>query len=220
MELSEGAFPLSTDSIALADFARLPKNAAVLDLGSGCGTLGLLLCAKDSGCHVTGIELSRSAHEMALHNGLQNGITHRYTSICGNLQSISDFITAGSFQVCISNPPYYSGGSQSKRFPLARHDTACSLEELFRAAGWSLRFGGDFFLVHKPEALAEICGAAAAHNLQPKRLRLLRHREDGAVSLILLQCRKGAKPGLIWEEESLHHPDGSPTDYYKRLYNL
>ena len=39
LELSEGAFPLSTDSIALADFARLPKNAKVLDLGAGCATL-------------------------------------------------------------------------------------------------------------------------------------------------------------------------------------
>ncbi len=220
MELCEGAFPLSTDSIALADFARLPKNAAVLDLGSGCGTLGLMLCAKDSGCTVTGIELSQTAHEMALHNSLQNGISHRYTSICKNLQTISDFIAAGSFQVCISNPPYYSGGFPSKSCPLARQDMACSLEDLFRAAGWALRFGGDFFLVHKPEALAEICTAAAAHNLQPKRLRLLRHRENGAVSLILLQCRKGAKPGLIWEEEALHHPDGSPTDYYRRLYHL
>ena len=47
LELSEGAFPLSTDSIALAHFTHLPKHATVLDLGAGCGTLGLLLCAKD-----------------------------------------------------------------------------------------------------------------------------------------------------------------------------
>ena len=58
LELCEGAFPLSTDSIALAGFAKLPKNAKVLDLGSGCGTLGLLLCARFGDCAVTGIELS------------------------------------------------------------------------------------------------------------------------------------------------------------------
>ena len=45
LNLPEGAFPLSTDSMVLSHFVRLPKNARVLDLGSGCGTLGLLLCA-------------------------------------------------------------------------------------------------------------------------------------------------------------------------------
>ncbi len=220
LELAEGEFPLSTDSIALADFVKLPKNARVLDLGSGCGTLGLMLCAKDAACSVTGVELSHKAHEMALRNTEQNHISHRYTSICADLKTIPDFIPAGSFQVCISNPPYFTGGLQSKTYALARHDDACSLQDLFQAAGWALRYGGDFFLVHKPEYLAEICAAASNHHLEPKRLRLLRHREDGAVSLILLQCRKGGKPGLIWEDASLRHADGSTTDYCKRLYHL
>jgi len=48
LEFAPGSFPLSTDSMALAGFVRLPKNAAVLDLGSGCGTLGLLLCGVPS----------------------------------------------------------------------------------------------------------------------------------------------------------------------------
>ena len=43
LELASGTFPLSTDSMLLAHFARLPRNARVLDLGSGCGTLGMLL---------------------------------------------------------------------------------------------------------------------------------------------------------------------------------
>ncbi len=220
LELAEGEFPLSTDSIALADFAKLPKNAKVLDLGSGCGTLGLLLCAKYDNCTVTGVELSHKAHEAALHNAEQNRISHRYTSICADLKTIPDFLPAGSFQTCISNPPYFTGGLQSQTYPLARHDSACSLRDLFRSASWALRYGGDFFLVQKPEFLAEICATAASFHLEPKRLRLLRHRENGAVSLILLQCRKGGKPGLIWEEAALHHADGSPADYYKKLYHL
>ena len=39
LDLSAG-FPLSTDSMVLADFVKLPKNAAVLDLGSGCTLWG------------------------------------------------------------------------------------------------------------------------------------------------------------------------------------
>ena len=49
LEIAPGAFPLSTDSMVLADFVKLPKHARVLDLGSGCGTLGVMLCAKDPG---------------------------------------------------------------------------------------------------------------------------------------------------------------------------
>ena len=66
LDLCDGAFPLSTDSIALAGFVRLPANATVLDLGSGCATLGMLLCASDKSCAVTGIELNEAAHQTAL----------------------------------------------------------------------------------------------------------------------------------------------------------
>ena len=46
-DTTQGAFPLSTDSMLLGDFVKLPKNARVLDLGSGCGlcqVYGPLLC--------------------------------------------------------------------------------------------------------------------------------------------------------------------------------
>ena len=220
LELCQGAFPLSTDSMALGHFARLPKNARILDLGAGCGTLGLLLCAKDSGCCVTGIELDTSAHEMALHNARQNNIVHRLTSICGDIGDISKLVKPGSFSVCVSNPPYFSAGPMSKTVPLARRDDLCSLNSLMAAASWALQYGGDFFLVHRPERLAEICARASAHQLEPKRLQLLRHRSDGPVALVLLQCRKGGNPGLVWEEESLYDPNGIPTAYYRELYHL
>ena len=92
LELCPGAFPLSTDSIALSGFVRLPKQAKILDLGSGCGTLGVLLCAKDSRCTVTGVEINEDAHRMALHNAQANGITSRLSSICADLKTIHTFI--------------------------------------------------------------------------------------------------------------------------------
>ena len=63
LSLCDGAFPLSTDSMCLAHFARLPKKARVLDLGSGCGTLGLLLCSRDNSCHITGLELEEISED-------------------------------------------------------------------------------------------------------------------------------------------------------------
>ncbi len=220
LEICEDGFPLSTDSMALGEFVRLPKNSAVLDLGSGCGTLGLLLCARDPGCQVTGVEISQSAHRMALHNSQVNGLTSRLGSICADLREIPQLLSPGSFSVCVSNPPYFAAGPHSKAVPLARREDLCSLEDLFRSAAWALRYGGDFSLVHRPERLAELCAVADRHGLQPKRLRLLRHSEDGPICLILLQCRKGGKPGLILEEAALHHADGSQTDYYRTIYHI
>ena len=220
LELCDGAFPLSTDSIALAGFAKLPKNAKVLDLGSGCGTLGLLLCATYSDCTVTGVELTENAHDMALQNAVRNDIAHRLTSICQDIKSIPTFLSPGSYHICVSNPPYFTGGFKSDTLPLARHADGCSLWQLFESAAWALKYGGDFFLVHKPEQLAAICGCAVANKLEPKRLLLLRHKVDSPISLILLQCRKGAKPGLTIEENALYHKDGSPTEFYKKLYHL
>ena len=217
LDIPEGSFPLSTDSILLSDFAKLPPNARVLDLCSGCGTLGTLLCAKDPHCHVTGVELDESAHEAALENIQRNGLSPRMSSICADLRTFP--LTCG-FDCCISNPPYYTGGPASRATPSARRDDYCSLEELCAVAGKMLKFGGDFFLVHKPERLAEICALTTKYKMQPKRLRLIRHREDGDVSLILLSCRKGGKPGLIWEERCLFDHDGQPTDYYRTLYHL
>ena len=74
MDLPRGTFPLSTDSMVLSAFVRLPKQAKVLDLGAGCGTLGLLLCAKDDRCTVTGLELAEEAHLGALENIARNGL--------------------------------------------------------------------------------------------------------------------------------------------------
>ncbi len=220
LTLCEGAFPLSTDSIALSGFVRLPRQARVLDLGSGCGTLGLLLCADDPTCIVTGVELDENAHRMALHNVEMNGLSSRLSSICADLRTIPTLLSPGTFHCCVSNPPYFSAGPSSKATPLARHEQMCSLEELFRSAAWAIRYGGDFFLVHKPERLAEICACAARQKLEPKRLQLLRHRPGDPIALILLQCRKGAKPGLIIEEACLQNADGTPSDYYRRLYHI
>ena len=214
----EGGFPLSTDSMLLADFVKLPKNAAVLDLGSGCGTLGLLLCARDAGCTVTGIELSEVAHAAALGNIARNGLQARLSSICADLRTMP--FRPGEFQVCLSNPPYFSGGAAHSRNPAARGEDSCTPKDLFAAAAKALRWGGDFFLVHKPERLAQICFEASAAGLEPKRLRLVRHRPDSPISLILLSCRRGGKPGLQIDELTLFHADGTPTADYKRIYNL
>ena len=219
LHIPDGCFPLSTDSMVLAHFVRLPKNAQILDLGSGCGTLGLLLCAKDPQCQVTGMEQTQSAHLAALENIQRNDLSSRMTSICGSVTSVSERFSPGKFSVCVSNPPYFSGGPASKALPAARREDGCTVAALMKAASWALKFGGDFFLVHRPERLGELIVAAGKYQLEAKRLCLLRHHPTASVNLILLQFRKGAKPGLILEETTLYLADGSESLVYREIYH-
>ena len=220
LELAEGCFPLSTDSMVLAQFAKLPKNARVLDLGAGCGTLGTLLCAKDAACHVTGIELDPRAHTAALENISRNGIDHRMKSICADLRTVPEVLPNTVFDCIVSNPPYFSGGPASKQFASARREDTCTAEDLFRSAARMLKYGGDFYLVHKPERMAELIRLGGDNGLEAKRLLLLRHHTGGSINLILLQFRKGGKPGLILEEASLFDNDDHPTAFYRSVYHL
>ena len=219
LELISGAFPLSTDSMVLSHFVRLPKNARILDLGSGCGTLGLLLCARREDCFITGLELDESAHTAAQENILRNSLEARMESICQDLRRLpAEF--AGRFDCCISNPPYFSGGPAAQRTPLARREDCCTPCDLFSTAAKALKFGGDFFLVHKPERLAELITRGSEAALEAKRLLLLRHKQEGPISLICLQFRKGGKPGLTIEEQSLFDTNNEPTAFYKSVYPI
>lgn len=219
LQLADGCFPLSTDSMLLAHFVRLPRNARVLDLGSGCGTLGLLLCAGDAHCTVTGLEISEAAHNTALENARSNDLSGRLHSICCDLRDLrSDDL--GKYHCCISNPPYFSGGPANLATPVARRDDMCAPDALFRTASRALQYGGDFFLVHKPEKLAQLIGCGAAVALEAKNLTLIRHKEGGPITLILLQFRKGGKPGLQIHEHCLFDTLGKPTAYYREVYHI
>lgn len=220
LDTPPGTFPLSTDSMLLADFVKLPKSANVLDLGAGCSTLGLLICAKDANCKVTGVELNPMAHEAALKNIEANALQTRVSSICGDIRSLSHTLSAGTFTTCVSNPPYFTGGPASKDTPLARRDDCFDIPDIMECAGKLLRYGGDLYLVHKPEKLAQLCACAGKHGLEAKRLCTVRHCPENPVSLVLLQFRKGGKPGLKWEELTLFHRDGTPTAAYCRIYHL
>ena len=69
------------------------------------------------------------------------------------------------------------------------------------------------------ERLAALMAAAAAHGLEPKRMRMVQHTAQSAPSLLLLECRRGGKPGLSVEPPLLLHlPDGGESPDVRRAY--
>lgn len=224
MRWSEAQFRLSTDSMLLADFCRLAPQSAVCDLGCGCGSLSLLLCGKYPLLRVTGVELQPQAAALAEENAAQDGLDGRFSVIRGDLREHRTLLAHGSFDAVVSNPPYYPVGSgkctASPALAAARTELTCSLGELCTCAAWLLRSGGRFFLVHKPERLADLMVSLRENRLEPKRLRLVRHRAGGPVSLVLLEARLDGKPGLVFEPDlALFDENGAESEDHKRIYH-
>ncbi len=221
---SGDAFALSTDSILLADFCMPLHEAHIVDLGCGGGSLGVLLCAGNENCRVTGIEIQSAACEIARENVRINDLADRLNVICADLREYAAH-NPPKFDAAVSNPPYFPVNSgavtKDESQAIARTERLCSFDELCLAASRLLRFGGSFYLVHRPERLAELFSTLRARNLEPKRLRFMRNTVDAAISLVFIEARLGAGVGLrIAHDLVLSNSDGSPTQEYCRIYHI
>lgn len=224
MHLSTAQFRLSTDSMVLADFCNFPAHASICDLGCGCGSLSLLLCGKYPQLRVLGVELQTEAVALAQQNAAQELLHGRFSVLHGDLREYRTLLPHGSFDAVVSNPPYYPVGSgkaaATDALAAARTEQFCTLDDLCSCAAWLTKSGGRFCLVHKPERLADIFFSLRVHHLEPKRIRLVRHRPDSDVSLVLIEARKDAKPGLIWRKDLfLQNADGSESEDFRRIYH-
>ncbi len=216
--LKRGPFPLGTDSVLLSNFISLRPGCRVADLGAGCGTLGLLLAGREPSCTVTGIELDEAAYAMGLENMALNPQV-QLRLLQGDVRQIRRLLPAGSFDCVISNPPYFPVGS-GKAANAYRSELTLKLSELCEAAAWLLPSGGTFALVHRPERLCDLIWELRSHGIEPKRIRFVRHRAEAPVCLVLIEGRRGGKPGLTYMPDLIEfHSDGSETQAYRAAYH-
>lgn len=216
-------FPPGTDTFLLSSLPRLKPGLRVCDLGSGTGLLGLLLLQRQHVLSVTGIErLAESVH-LAQQTADANGLAERLVTIHGDLREIRQLLPANGFDLVVSNPPYFSPGSgqpaKTAARQSARSEDTCTIDDLCTAAAYLLRWGGSFCLVHRPERLTDLLCTLRSHAVEPKRLRLVCNRPSSAPSLVLIEARRGGKPGLSIEAPLiLQNNDGSPTAELDTIY--
>ena len=215
----ERCFPPSTDSFLLASFAAPRRGERVCDLGAGAGLLGLLLLAREPSLTVTGIERDAHACAMLARNAAENDLP--MAALHADLRQ-RETLPAGAFQLAVSNPPYFdprAGAVAEGARGDARAELTAALEDVFAAAERLVRWGGRFCLVYRPERLAALMTAAVAHGLEPKRLQTVQHTARSAPSLVLLECRRGGKPGLSVEPPLLLRlEDGGESPDVRRAY--
>lgn len=190
LEQRPGVFPLGSDALALGRFATVRKGWRVCDLGTGSGVLLLLLEERQPGLTRFGLDQDPAAAALAAENLERNGLEG---TIWTGSWSQTPF-PPGSFDLVVSNPPYYAPGSGKDGGP-ARMERE-GLDDLCRAAARLLRNGGRFALSFPTERMADLFETMRRWDLEPKRLKLLSHTPTKPPYALLAEGVRQGRPGL------------------------
>lgn len=196
----EQGYRFSLDSLLLACFARVPARGCGLDLGSGCGVVGLgvLLANPEAELTFTGLDIQQEMVECARHNSRLLGYQEQLDYVLQDVSSYRGMANQADFAV--ANPPYRNRergrvSPGSSRFT-ARFEGEAGLEAFCRAATRVLKDKAPFFLVHLPERLEEVVRTCGEVSLTPKRVCFVHGKKDEPAKIMLLEARKNGNPGL------------------------
>lgn len=215
-----------TDAMLLADFAGPVPKGPVLDLGTGCGIIPLLFRRNGAEEDLYGLELQEAAYGQFVRSVTLSAEACPMDNVhplLGDLRTIDEYgLPLGQFRTVTMNPPYKPAGtgilSASEAEQIARHETACTIDDACTAAAKALNFGGSFCICHRPERLADVMTAFRAHGLEPKRLRFVQKRADTSPWLFLLEGKKGGKPYLnILPPLFIQNEDSTDSEELKRI---
>lgn len=213
-------FKITTDSVLLAHFASGQLFDRCMDLGCGGGLLSVLLHEWCPDAEFDSVDIRSDAVELCLQNYKLNRIEG--SASCLDVRQYRDIARPGRYDLVVCNPPYYYAGKTSpdENRAAARGDSL-SPAQFSGAASYLLRRGGSFCLVHKPEFLTDIFAAMRLADIEPKRLRLVTHKADSVPSLVLIEGRRGGRPGLTAQPNLiLVNDDGSPSAEVRQIYHM
>ncbi|MFH1914045.1 MAG: methyltransferase [Pseudomonadota bacterium] len=208
----EGGYRFSLDSLLLACFARPGRGHAGLDLGCGCGVVGLALLLRQPDLRVTGVDIDPASLRAAEANATALHLADRYAPVQGD---VALWRPDRAVNFVVANPPYrplVSGRiSPDKRYADARFESRADFTRFARCAAVALKTGGRFTLVHLAERLPELMDGLTRAGLAPKRMRLVHSRSDKEARTVLLEAVKAGRPGLHVEPPLVLH-SGSGRD--------
>lgn len=217
-------FRFGIDSILLANFATdIKKGSKVVDLGTGSGVIGILLCAKTELSNIIGVEIQEEIADMARRSIILNKMEHKFTIINCNIKDLKNKIKPNSIDVIVSNPPYkkYNTGKKNRdlKKTIARHEVMGELEDFIQISKYLLKEKGELYFVHRPERLGDIIENLRRYKLEPKIMRFVFSKQDEGAKLILLKCVKNAKPFLKIEKPLIIYDSyGNYTEEVLKIY--
>lgn len=214
-----------TDALLLAAYvARHAPRAA--EFGAGCGIVSLLLLRRDKAKHVTAVEVQEDYARLTARNAELNGLSDRLTAAACDLRAFSE-AHREAFDLIVANPPYMKADSgymcREDAKTVARHEIHGDIKEWCSAAARSLRYGGYFVAVYRPDRLTDLLCAMREAALEPKRMTFVQADAATAPSMVLVLCKRGGASGVTLTRPLLLHTDKahtSPSDDMRHILDF
>lgn len=218
------AFRFGVDAVLLANFAKVRKDARIVDLCSGTGIIPFILAGKTTASNVIGVEIQEELVDMANRSVGFNKLEHKIKFIHGDLKDAELIKSISKVDIVTVNPPYKLQNSGlinlNDKNAIARHEICCTLEDVIIACRILLRDNGRVYMVHRPDRLVDILCTMRKHRIEPKRIRMVHPSVNKAPNIVLIEGQRDGGTFLKWETPLyVHREDGSYTKEITDMYN-
>ena len=204
-------YRFSLDALLLADFVSTADNARIVDLGTGCGIIPMILCRRFSGAAVVGIDSNRTMAGLARKNALDNGFADRIEVLCEDVIKVKSLFPVSSFDGVVANPPFrtpHSGRLSPKDGrDTARHESSAGMADFLAAAKYLVKPSGRIWFIYHPDRLIEFIRCAGEQKLAILQLRMVHGSGDAPAKIFLAELAKGRKGTTVILPPLIVHDD-------------
>ena len=217
-------FCFGIDAILLAHFARVSNHKQkILDIGTGTGIIPIVMHAIYQKGHYTGIDIQEQMIEMANRSVMLNEIEADVQMKTVDIKGYKEHFSSGEFDIITCNPPYMKGDCGLKNEhpskTIARHEVACTLEDIISAAGYMLKYGGKMCIIHRPHRLVDILATMRQYKIEPKVMRMIYPKQGKEPTMVLVEGVKNGRPELrVQAPLIVYNEDGTYTDEINEIY--
>ena len=216
-------FNYSLDSVLLAGFASVTNDThKVIEFGSGFAPVPLLLVYHHPHIHVSGLEIQPSVADIARRNVALNQMEDSIEIINEDINKAFEIYGNQSFDMVVSNPPFFKYDSKSNVSPsvyksIARHEVSITLEDIVIQSKKVLKQKGKLVLVHRSKRLGEMMRLLHANQFGIKRMRFVHPKETQPSQMVLIEAHKASNDHIHVESPIIVHQG---EGYHPRLLDM
>jgi len=216
-------YRFSIDAILLAHHASVHPGERLLDLGTGCGIIPLILAYRHPDITAIGIEIQNELADLAVSNVNANQMQNRITVLRLDMRNLKPAMIGGPADVVVCNPPYRSPNSgrlnPDAQRAIARHELKVSLSDVLKTTRRVLRTNGRFFIIYPAQRISELLAQMHLSGIEPKYMRAIHSRLHEEAKLILVGGTKGARAGTtIGPPLIIYAKEGAYTKEIRQMF--